>query len=101
MEDYMITGCTRFFENKWLREFEVVPTIDELNNYLKYSVKIQDYVSYYDKKKGNVDNVLDIYWIVKKDLILKIDPLSKSAVTFYTIKEAKNNLKQEKESDGK
>lgn len=80
----IITGYTKYFENKWKNEFDNIPSIEELNSHLKNgAVKLQSYISYYDNKKRTMENVLEIFWVPDKNLVFKIDPTSSSAVTFY------------------
>lgn len=80
----IITGCTNFFRTKWKENFDEEPDIEMLNKWISEdAVKIQNYITYYDKRKEELQTILATYWIPFKAVIIKVDTESKSAVTWY------------------
>jgi hypothetical protein len=80
----MITGATNYFCNKWNDKFHEEPSIEKLNTMLENkSIQVQSFALYYNGKKKSLDSVLVVYWIPEEGLIFKVDPTSRSLVTFY------------------
>ena len=84
------TGTTNYFRNKWKEHFDEEPDIERLNRFImEDAVKIQPYITYFDKRKNELQTVLATYWIPFKAIVLKVDLESKSIVTFYTPEDTK------------
>lgn len=80
----MLSGCTNYFRTKWKENFDEEPNIEILNKWISEdAVKIQSYITYFDRRKNDLQTVLATYWIPFKAVIVKVDVESKSAVTFY------------------
>lgn len=87
----VITGCTDFFIDKWIEINGTKPDIEELNDWvLNKSLCVQSFLVYFNKKKESVQRILACYWIPSKNIIVKVDIESKSAVTWYSPEDAKN-----------
>lgn len=80
----MITGFTKHFETKWIEEFGEAPSVEDISKELNTAICIQNYSVLYDRRKEELKNILAIYWTTERNLIIKIDSESKSAVTYHT-----------------
>lgn len=81
----IITGVTNYFKTRWKENFDEEPDIAMLNKWIQEdAVKIQNYITYFDKRRNELQTVLAAYWIPFKAVVIKIDLESKSAVTYYS-----------------
>lgn len=86
-----ITGWTKFFEKKWKEIYKVEPKLNILNDIINNdSIQVQSYTVYYNGKKKSLESVLAVFWSPKNNMVFKIDPSSKSLVTFYSREDLKN-----------
>ena len=91
-----ILNCQNYFENKWKEKYKEKPSLDRLNTLLDdKSIQVQSFALYYNGKKKSLDSILAIYWVPEEYLIFKVDPTSRSLVTFYC-REDLLNVEQEK-----
>lgn len=80
----MITGATNYFRGKWKDKFHEEPSIEKLDVLLETkSIQVQSFALYYNGKKKSLESVLAIFWIPEDGLVFKVDPSSRSLVTFY------------------
>lgn len=91
-----ISGWTNYFERKWKEKYKIDPKLHILNDIINNdSLQVQSYAVYYNGKKKSLESILAVFWSPKNNLVFKIDPTSKSIVTFYCQEDLKN-LDQEK-----
>lgn len=87
----IITGVTNYFRTRWKENFDEEPDITMLNKWIQEdAVKIQNYITYFDKRRNELQTVLAAYWIIEKEVVVKIDAESRSAVTWYGIRDLNN-----------
>lgn len=96
----LITGWTNFFEKKWKGKFHEEPLLKDLNDMLENkSIQVQSFTLYFDGKKKMLESVLAIYWVPEEKLVFKVDPTSRSLVTFYCDEDLKNMQQSELDQD--